>query len=138
MSLCEDAVRPRFYFCVVEPEVFTIANAAHQINEEIIDKEVRLIDDEGNQLGIMSQTRRGDEIIVGAECHIFLHEVGAVAVLSGVNMRQMPFPGAMPDAKMIEAAIRPDDIHEPPTALICLENALAGGTLVTIRLPASQ
>ena len=54
MSLCADAVRPRFYFCVVEPEVFTIANAAHQINEEIIDKEVRLIDDEGNQLGIMS------------------------------------------------------------------------------------
>ena len=34
--------------------MFTIANAAHQINEEIIDKEVRLIDDEGNQLGIMS------------------------------------------------------------------------------------
>ena len=37
-----------------KPEVFKIANAAHQINEEIIDKEVRLIDDEGNQLGIMS------------------------------------------------------------------------------------
>ena len=88
----------------------------------------------GNQLGIMSQTRRGDEIIVGAECHIFLHEVGAVAVLSGVNMRQLPFPGAMPDAKMIEAAIRPDDIHEPPTALICLENALAGGKVVPVEV----
>ena len=36
------------------PEVFTIANAAHQINEEIVDKEVRLIGDEGEQLGIMS------------------------------------------------------------------------------------
>ena len=35
-------------------EVFNIANAAHQINEEILDKEVRLIGDQGEQLGIMS------------------------------------------------------------------------------------
>ena len=32
----------------------TIANLAHQINEEITDKEVRLIGSEGEQLGIMS------------------------------------------------------------------------------------
>ena len=36
------------------PEVFHIANAVHQINEEIIDKEIRLIGSEGEQLGIMS------------------------------------------------------------------------------------
>ena len=35
-------------------EVFTIANAVHQINEEILDKEVRLIGADGAQLGIMS------------------------------------------------------------------------------------
>ena len=35
-------------------EVFPIANAVHQINEEINDKEVRLIGDQGEQLGIMS------------------------------------------------------------------------------------
>lgn len=35
-------------------EVFPIANAVHQINEEILDKEVRLIGDAGEQLGIMS------------------------------------------------------------------------------------
>ena len=43
-------MHPRLFF----PEVFHIANAAHQINEEILDKEVRLIGDEGEQLGIMS------------------------------------------------------------------------------------
>ena len=48
--LCADAVHPRFYFS----EVFPIANAVHQINEEINDKEVRLIGDQGEQLGIMS------------------------------------------------------------------------------------
>ncbi len=50
MFLCADAVRPRISFS----EVFPIANAVHQINEEIIDKEVRLIGDQGEQLGIMS------------------------------------------------------------------------------------
>ncbi len=39
-----------FYY----PEVFHIANAVHQINEEIKDNEIRLIGDEGEQLGIMS------------------------------------------------------------------------------------
>ena len=33
---------------------FKIATVEHQINEEIIDKEVRLIGDDGTQLGIMS------------------------------------------------------------------------------------
>ncbi len=41
---------PHFLFS----EVLTIANAVHQINEEILDKEVRLIGDQGEQLGIMS------------------------------------------------------------------------------------
>ena len=86
----------------------------------------------GNQLGIMSQTRRGDEIIAGANSHIFMHEVGAAAVLSGVTVRQVDYPNCIPVPAMVEAAIRPDDIHEPPTSLICLENALANGRLVPV------
>lgn len=86
----------------------------------------------GNQLGIMSQARRGDEIIAGANSHIFMHEVGAAAVLSGVTVRQVDYPNCIPVPAMVEAAIRPDDIHEPPTSLICLENALANGRLVPV------
>ena len=52
------------------PEVFHIANAVHQINEEILDKEVRLIGDEGEQLGIMSaavwRSSAGADIFFGA------------------------------------------------------------------------
>ena len=36
------------------PEVFEIANDTHQINEEILDSEIRLISEDGEQLGIMS------------------------------------------------------------------------------------
>ncbi len=42
-------MHPRFF-----RRCFTIATAVHQINEEIIDKEIRLIGNEGEQLGIMS------------------------------------------------------------------------------------
>ncbi len=52
------AVAPAFTFGVMPHhlrlEVLNIANLAHQINEEILDKEIRLISDTGEQLGIMS------------------------------------------------------------------------------------
>lgn len=44
----------------------TISNAEHQINEEIRDKEVRLISSEGEQLGVMS-ARAALEIAVEQE-----------------------------------------------------------------------
>ncbi|PKM73775.1 MAG: translation initiation factor IF-3 [Firmicutes bacterium HGW-Firmicutes-16] len=49
----------RIYFLWGSPRklawrCFNIANLAHQINEEILDKEVRLISDTGEQLGIMT------------------------------------------------------------------------------------
>ncbi len=88
----------------------------------------------GNQLGLMSHTRRGDEAIVSDACHIFSHEVGAAAVLSGINLRQLHFEQGVYDAALIETAIRPEDIHEPPTSLICVENALANGRIVPLRV----
>ena len=44
-------MHPRF---VLIPEVFEIANDTHQINEEILDNEIRLIGENGEQLGIMT------------------------------------------------------------------------------------
>jgi threonine aldolase len=88
----------------------------------------------GNQLALMSQTGRGDEVIVSADCHIFMHEVGAAAVLSGANLRQISFKNGVYDAGLIEKAIRPDDIHEPKTVLICMENALANGRVVPVEI----
>ena len=48
---------PRSFFAVrhiIFWRCFSISSLAHQINEEIRDKEVRLIGDDGSQLGIMS------------------------------------------------------------------------------------
>ena len=87
----------------------------------------------GNQLALMTHTSKGDEAIVSLTSHIYEHEVGAAAVLSGLNLRALYFPDGVYDTDQIEAAIWSGDIHEPPTRLICLENALANGRVVPLK-----
>ena len=67
--------------------------------------------------------KRGSEIIVGDQSHIFLFEQGGASQFGGICMRTLPNKedGTMDIAK-IEKAIRDDDIHEPSTSLICIEN----------------
>ncbi len=57
--------------------MLTIANAVHQINEEILDKEVRLIGDQGEQLGIMSAQ---EALIIATE-----RELDLVKIAPGSN-----------------------------------------------------
>ncbi len=40
-----------------------------------------------NQVAVMTHTRRGDEVILEEEAHIYYYEAGALAVLSGVQPR---------------------------------------------------
>jgi threonine aldolase len=84
----------------------------------------------GNLCSILSHTSRGDEALLCSNSHIVAYEVGGIAALGGVMSRNLTFPGGIPDAGIIEAAIRPDNIHHPPTRLICLENALGNGRVV--------
>ncbi len=84
----------------------------------------------GNQVAVMSHTNRGDEVICEAEAHIFYYEVAGLAVLSGVQTRPLPSVRGILTAETIEAAVRPVDIHQPRSALVCLEDThnRAGGT----------
>ena len=41
----------------------------------------------GNQVGILTHTSRGDEVMIPENNHIVLYEVGAPAVISGVGLR---------------------------------------------------
>lgn len=77
----------------------------------------------GNLLGILSHTQRGDEVIVGDQSHILHYEVAGACVVGGVQLRAVPNTarGTL-EAGALRAAIRPPDIHAPPTALICVEN----------------
>lgn len=87
----------------------------------------------GNQLCVLTHTLRGDEIILGKDCHITLHEVGGAAVIAGVQLRTLPGRNGMLDPAEVEAAIRPgNDIHYPHTGLICVENAHGLGTVIPL------
>ncbi|MDP3305006.1 MAG: low-specificity L-threonine aldolase [Erysipelotrichaceae bacterium] len=84
----------------------------------------------GNQLAIMTHTRRGDEIITGSNYHIVAHEVGAAAVLSNVSIRMIQHDNDLIYPQDIKAAVRSTDIHNPTTSLLSLENALSNGTVM--------
>ncbi len=131
-------MRDAMYHAIVGDDVYQddpTANELEAYAAKVLGKEAALFVTSGtmgNQLGIMAQTRRGDEIIAGSHSHIVVHEVGAAAVLSGVTVHMIDFPGCMPVPDLIENAIRSADIHEPPTSVICLENALANGRVVPL------
>lgn len=76
----------------------------------------------GNQVALLTHTRRGDEVILEADAHIVHYESGAPAVLSGVMLRPLPGRDGLLAPEQIEAAVRTPDIHTPPTTLISLEN----------------
>lgn len=86
----------------------------------------------GNQLCVLSHTKRGDEILLGDNSHILMHEVGAAAVIAGVQLRCIPTRNGWMDPNVIKGMIREDDIHYPDTGLICLENAHGCGAVVPL------
>ncbi|HEY3312991.1 MAG TPA: low-specificity L-threonine aldolase [Anaerolineales bacterium] len=77
----------------------------------------------GNLAGILAHCNRGDEAIMGKRSHTYLHEGGGISTLGGVHSCQIEEQedGSLALDK-IEAAIREDDIHEPVTRLIEIEN----------------
>jgi len=85
-----------------------------------------------NQIAVMIFTRRGDEVILGKNSHIVVHEVGAAAVLSGVSYCMVDNADDMIRGADVTARVRVPDVHHPDTGLVCVENALANGTVVPL------
>jgi threonine aldolase len=86
----------------------------------------------GNQLALFTHTRRGQEVIIGKNNHIVVHEVGASAVIAGVQLRTLETYNGAVNPLDVEKAIRADDIHEPETGLICVEEAHGCGAVVPL------
>ncbi len=86
----------------------------------------------GNAVAVLTHTRRGQEIIVGVDAHIYDAEAGGLAVLAGLLARPLECPCGRLEPAVVEAALRPDDVHFARTGLLCLENPhnAAGGVAV--------
>jgi threonine aldolase len=88
----------------------------------------------GNQIALRSLASPGDEVFVEAECHIFNYEAGAAAALSGVQLRPLAGTRGALEPAAVAAAVRRDDVHHPPSRLLCLENThnRAGGAVIPL------
>ena len=78
-------------------------------------------------------SKRGTEIIVGDKSHIFLYEQSGASQFGGVSYRPViNLPDGTMDISMILECIRDNDIHEPSTELICIENThnVCGGKIL--------
>ncbi|MBI4240600.1 MAG: low specificity L-threonine aldolase [Candidatus Rokubacteria bacterium] len=87
----------------------------------------------GNLVSVLSQTRPGQEIVLDQDSHIFNYEVASAAVIGGVQTRPMQTERGFLSPEQVRSAIRPPNIHIPPTGLVCLENThnRHGGTVCT-------
>ncbi|MDO9026250.1 MAG: low-specificity L-threonine aldolase [bacterium] len=85
----------------------------------------------GNQIALKTLTQPGDEVILDHESHIFRYEVAGAAVISGLQFHTIHGPGGIMTAEQVKEAIRPADIHQPQTTMVCLENThnRAGGVI---------
>src|SRR5215472_48552 len=100
-------------------------NRLQEMAAERMGKEAALLvtsGTQGNLVGILSHTQRGDEIIVGDQSHVFHYEVAGAAVVGSLQLRTVRNIDGMLDPAEVEAAIRPQDVHAPRTGVVCLEN----------------
>ena len=111
-------------------------NELERIAAEITGKEAALFVTSGtmgNAVSVLAHTQRGDEIILEKSSHIFVNEVGGLAVMGQLMARTVPGELGWMKPEDIEKAIRADNIHYPPTSLVCIENThnSAGGIALT-------
>ncbi len=88
---------------------------------------------QGNLVSVLAQTRPGQEVVLDVDAHIFNYEVAGTSVIGGVQMRPVKTERGFPSPAQVREALRPSNIHIPPTGLVCLENThnRHGGTCCT-------
>ncbi len=77
---------------------------------------------QGNLVSVLAQTQPGQEVVLDLDSHIFNYEVAGTSVIGGVQMRAVPTARGFLSPAQVREALRPANIHVPPTGLVCVEN----------------
>ncbi len=114
-------------------------NRLEALAAELCDREAALFVPTGtmaNLIGMALHCGRGDEAILERRTHSFSHEVAGAAALFGISLNPLDSPDGLPAPKQVAGAIRPNDIHEPESRLLIIENTanLAGGRVLSLEL----
>ncbi|HUX46688.1 MAG TPA: low-specificity L-threonine aldolase [Desulfosporosinus sp.] len=88
---------------------------------------------QGNLVAVLTHTKRGDEVLMESEAHIYYYEVGGMAALGGVIPRLIQGSAGIITPDALREALRGENIHFPTPSLLCIENThnRAGGTIWT-------
>ncbi|MFM2206932.1 MAG: hypothetical protein RL213_907 [Bacteroidota bacterium] len=92
---------------------------------ELFGKEAALFCTSGtlsNQLALKVSTSPQDEVICDKLSHIYYYEAAGPAFLSGLSLRMVEGDRGRLSPELILDNINPDNIHQPPTRLVSLEN----------------
>jgi threonine aldolase len=125
-----DEMRRAMYEAEVGDDVYGEDPSINLLQERaaaMLGKEAGLLTDSGtmsNLVAVLSHCRRGDEVVMGDQAHIFWNESAGASALAGAQVRLVPNgPQGEIDPADLQDAIRPTgNIHMPPTRLVCLEN----------------
>lgn len=113
-------------------------NYLEKLAAEMLGKEAALFvtsGTQGNIISLLNHTKRGDEVILEKNAHIFLYEVAGMAALGGLMVNRIEGNRGFMDPKEVESAVRAENVHFPDTSLLCVENThnYAGGAVITIK-----
>ncbi|MBA4179295.1 MAG: low-specificity L-threonine aldolase [Anaerolinea sp.] len=122
-------MRRAMYEAEVGDDVFgddPTVNRLEAVAAEVMGKEAALFVPSGtmaNLVAVLAHTRPGDELILGDESHIFNYEVSGAARIANVQTHALKnTPEGLLHPAEVAAAVRPPNIHNPVTSLLCLEN----------------
>jgi threonine aldolase len=92
---------------------------------------------QGNLIAMLCHCRRGDEFISGNNYHVHLAEAGGAAVLGGIPSTALE-TGEQNELPLesLRQAIKSDDVHNPVSRLLCLENTVHGRVQPQLHLQA--
>ena len=109
-------------------------NALQERVAALFGKEAALFVSSGtqaNQISIKAYTQPGDEVIADAICHPVRSELGASALISGVQVAMIPTVRGVYTREAAAKLIRADHWMQPQTSLLWVENThnAGGGTV---------
>ena len=128
-----DEMRAAMLAAPVGDDVYGDDPTVNELQERaarLLGKEAALFMSSGTQSNLaamLAHCQRGEEILCGADYHVFIDEAGGASVLGGIMFAPMAMnaDGSV-DPETIKRTIKPDDEHCPISRMLSLENSWHG------------